>query len=67
MKNKSEKFHKYIPVESLEIGTTLVNLGIIKAIYPHSGGKEFQLHLEPTRDFKARSYWYKKGDKLMVA
>lgn len=66
-KNKGSEFHKYTPVEELEIGTTLVNLGVIKAVYPHKNGSEYQLHLEPTRDFKARSYWYKKGDKLMIA
>ena len=62
----AERF-SYIAVEKLEVGTTIVNLGIIQAIYPHKNGSEYQLHMNPTREFKARSYWYKKGDKLMIA
>jgi hypothetical protein len=65
-KTNPERFD-YVPVEKLEAGTTVVNLGIIKAIYPHEGSKRFQILFNPSRELSIKSYWYNHGDKLMIA
>jgi hypothetical protein len=64
--NQPERFD-YVPVENLEKGQTVVNLGIIKQILPHANQTAFQIQFNPARNRKESSYWYQKGDKLMIA
>ena len=65
-KSKYERFD-YVPVEHLEKGMTIVNLGIIHQIYPHKNKEEFQIIFNPSREVNLKSYRYRKGDKLMIA
>lgn len=57
----------YKKVTELEKGDTIVNLGIIKAIYPHRSSQRIQILFNPARDLVTHSNWYKESDKLMKA
>ena len=65
--NSMESKSSYKSVETLETGQTIVNLGIIKQIYPHKNGSVYQILFDPQRELKSKSMWYKRGDKLMCA
>lgn len=64
--SKYERFD-YVPVECLERGMTIVNLGIIDQIYPHKDKNEYQIIFKPARVLNITSHFFKKDDKLMIA
>ena len=74
MKSETATRFDYVAVEHLEVGQTIINLGIIKAIYPHNGSTRFQILFNPSRGMVTNKkfehshlMWYSKGDKLMIA
>lgn len=68
-KTKSETFHTYKAVEKLERGDTVINLGIVKAIFVSPANKTVKLTFNPSRSIVMHNhgYYYNYGDKLMVA
>ena len=67
MKSETATRFDYVAVEHLEVGQTIVNLGIIKTIKPYPSAQRFEIVFSPERCIFKRSYWYQKGDKLMIA
>ena len=55
MKTQVAERFDYVAVEQLEVGQTIVNLGIINSIFPHNQKKEYQIIFNPCREVNARS------------
>lgn len=67
-KKIEETFHTYKPVEKLEKGDTVINLGIVTAVFIKPSDKSVKLTFNPSREaVKTKSgYYYNIGDKLMI-
>lgn len=55
----------YVAVSDLRPGMTVVNLGIIKNLYPNGPGRTF-IEFSPARAENNRRMEYKNTEKLMV-
>lgn len=68
-KLQSETFRTYKPVEQLEKGTTVVNLGIIKRIFNNPVNNTIKLTFQPCREALTEEidHYYHYGDRLMTA
>lgn len=55
----------YVAVSDLRPGNTIVNLGIIKNIYPNGPSRVF-IEFEPMRSINKHRMEYLNTDKLMV-
>lgn len=60
----AERFD-YIPVENVEKGQTLINLGIVEQIYIK--GKKVHIVFNPHKSIINVAMEYEKGARLMVA
>lgn len=58
----------YVPVEKLQAGQTIVNLGIIKQVYPDRTAGTIRILFSPCRENEPKSTkTYREGEKLMIA
>ena len=57
----------YIPVTELERGDTVVNLGVIAAIYPNRSAQTIKISFSPSRSIRMTPQVYNWTDKLMIA
>lgn len=66
---KSENAIKtgYVPVKELEVGDTIINLGIIKNIFPNQPDGSTKIIFNPKRSRSAGGMNYLPSDKLKVA
>jgi hypothetical protein len=67
MKTAAKLKYDYIPVTELERGDTVVNLGIVKTIFPYKDIQQTWIKFEPYRGLNSQIMKFLDTDKLMIA